>query len=341
MIGYGEFSENNKPLVPSGYVSDWFASDLIEALDSEEKVNQFAEILGAPRRRLPDGIPSTGEIDSDSSNLEKLQRRRTWHHRLRKMTLDWKSVTTISKTFLTAVPPPWNLWWNDLPLEFVKYLIEAVMSSSIESAQNLQDGVVTEPLPDRHWMRLPNAATGWVPIDHTPTAFTGVSTNHQAQKSEDPIKPIKMPGLIDSVTPSSLGDWPRNIHHEEHGIVKSSLMILGIPHIHDANDILIIHGWQSLVEGLGIHIEEKPSSQPSIRVDALSHIDSRVSDLVKANQIVDEENRRVEDLEHEKSILRIEAETAARQRGETIEVTEEEGKKAADKIADPGPENPS
>ena len=32
MIGYGEFAENNKPLVPSGYEADWFASDLLETL---------------------------------------------------------------------------------------------------------------------------------------------------------------------------------------------------------------------------------------------------------------------------------------------------------------------
>ena len=341
MIGYGEFSENNKPLVPSGYVSDWFASDLIEALDSEEKVQQFADILGAPRRRLPDGIPSSGSLESGTSALDNLQRKRAWHRRLRKMTLDWESVTKISKTFLTAIPPPWNLWWNDLPLEFAEYLINAIISSTIESAQNLKDGVVTEPLPDRHWMRLSGAAEGWIPIDHTPTEFTGDSTNHQSKKSEKSIAPEKMPGSIDSITPSSLGDWPRNIQHEEHGVVKSSLMILGLPHIHDGNDILIIHGWQSLVEGLGIHLEAKVSAKPSVIVDAKSHIESRISDLIVAKQIVGDEEKRVKDLEHQRSILRIEAETAARQRGETIEATEKEGRKAADKIPDPGPENAS
>ena len=197
-INYGEFSENNKPLVPSGYVSDWFASDLIEALDSEEKVQQFADILGAPRRRLPDGIPSSGSLESGTSALDNLQRKRAWHRRLRKMTLDWESVTKISKTFLTAIPPPWNLWWNDLPLEFAEYLINAIISSTIESAQNLKDGVVTEPLPDRHWMRLSGAAEGWIPIDHTPIEFTGDSTNHQSKKSEKSIAPEKMPGSIDS-----------------------------------------------------------------------------------------------------------------------------------------------
>ena len=69
MIGYGEFAENNKPLVPSGYVSDWFSSDLLEALDSEEKVGRFAEMLGVSRRRLPEGVPSTGSIDGSSDYL--------------------------------------------------------------------------------------------------------------------------------------------------------------------------------------------------------------------------------------------------------------------------------
>ena len=30
VIGYGEFMENNKNLVPAGYSMDWWASDLIE-----------------------------------------------------------------------------------------------------------------------------------------------------------------------------------------------------------------------------------------------------------------------------------------------------------------------
>ena len=41
VIGYGEFMENNKNLVPAGYSMDWWASDLIEELCSPETVERF------------------------------------------------------------------------------------------------------------------------------------------------------------------------------------------------------------------------------------------------------------------------------------------------------------
>ena len=44
VIGYGEFMENNKNLVPAGYTTDWWASDLIDALETEEDVKAFSEI---------------------------------------------------------------------------------------------------------------------------------------------------------------------------------------------------------------------------------------------------------------------------------------------------------
>ena len=157
MIGYGEFAENNKPLVPSGYVSDWFASDLLEILDSDEKVEKFAGILGVSRRRLPEGVPSTGAFDESTDELENHRRQRIWHRELRKMTLDWDNIVEISRSFLTAIPPPWNLWWNDLPLEFIPHLIESLLEGKIEATSHPEDGVKTYPYPDRNWMRLPGA----------------------------------------------------------------------------------------------------------------------------------------------------------------------------------------
>ena len=34
-------------------------------------------------------------------------------------------------------------------------------------------------------------------------------------------------------------------------------MVLGIPHLHDGSDLLIMHGWQPLLEGLGLQIASK------------------------------------------------------------------------------------
>ena len=53
LVGFGEFLENNKELVPSAYNKDWWAADLAESIDLPTKVEQFAEILGVNRNILP------------------------------------------------------------------------------------------------------------------------------------------------------------------------------------------------------------------------------------------------------------------------------------------------
>ncbi len=340
MIGYGEFAENNKPLVPSGYVSDWFASDLLEALDSAEKVEKFAGLLGVSRRRLPEGLPSTGSVDGSEGDLENHLRQRLWQRELRKMTLDWDVVVGVSRNFLTAIPPPWNLWWNDLPLEFVPLVIDTLLKGTIEPASHPEDGITTHPHPDRNWMRLPGAVENWEPIDHTPAELPMSGQNQSAKVSARNSIPEQMPGQIQEISDSVLGKWPRGTHHQEHGIVKSALMILGVPHMHDGADILIMHGWQPLIEGLGLQISSG-GGQVEIRVDARAHLTSRLKKLVDAHQICDAEQKRKEELEKQRAALRIAAETAARQRGESIAETEAEGRKAAEEIVDDGHANPT
>ncbi|MDE0707559.1 MAG: hypothetical protein OSB33_01280 [Candidatus Poseidoniales archaeon] len=340
MIGYGEFAENNKPLVPSGYVSDWFASDLLEALNSEERVEKFAKMLKVSRRRLPDGLPSTGMIEGSTDQLENHHRQRTWHRELRKMTLDWDTVVEISRNFLTAVPPPWNLWWNDLPLEFINTLIDALLKGEIEPAIHPEDGITTHPHPDRNWMRLQGAAANWEPIDHTPAELPISGQNQSTEAVIRNTIPEQMPGQIKSISKSVLGNWPKGTHHLEHGLVKSALMILGIPHMHDDSDILIMHGWQSLIEGMGLQVASDRNGVET-RVDAKAHLKSRLNKLMDAQQTCNVERDRKTSLEQRRSVLRISAETAARQRGESIAETEVEGRKAAEEITDEGPAEPA
>ena len=339
MIGYGEFAENNKPLVPSGYVSDWFASDLLETLDSESKVDRFAQILGVSRRRLPPGIPATGQVGDSDGSLELHRRQRLWHRTLSRMTLDWETIVEISQDFLTAIPPPWNLWWNDLPLEFIPYLIESLLLGKTENASHPEDGIQMHPHPDRIWFRLPKAVENWVAIDHTPAELPSNGAVHSAQTTNQQNLPKHMPGPHPSIPDSVLGNWPSGTHHQEHGIIKSALMVLGIPHLHDGSDLLIMHGWQPLLEGLGLQIASKVGANPSVRIDAKAHIEDRLNRLVKSIKIIDEETLRVDDLEQRRSIPRIAAETAARQQGKSIAETEQAGRDAAAAIPDEGPKD--
>ena len=57
VIGYGEFMENNKRLVPAGYTMDWWASDVLDSLSSEDDVNYFLDTLGENRDDWPTGTP--------------------------------------------------------------------------------------------------------------------------------------------------------------------------------------------------------------------------------------------------------------------------------------------
>ena len=45
VVGYGEFLENNKRLVPAGYTMDWWASDVLAELVSHQDVSDFLAIL--------------------------------------------------------------------------------------------------------------------------------------------------------------------------------------------------------------------------------------------------------------------------------------------------------
>ena len=339
MIGYGEFVENNKHLVPAGYGPDWFASELLEALDSEEQVTRFAEILGAPRRRMPEGVPATGSIDGEGEPLSNFTRQRAWHRWLRRLNLDWSVVVELSQTFLTAIPNPWNLWWHDLPIEWVPSLIEALQAARIETAAHLDDGIQLHPHPDRWWLRIPAAVKGWTPVDHTPEALPTGKTPIRARAAVVQTAPAPvMPGREDLPSPI-LGAWPQGTSLEEHGLVKSALMVLGISHLHEGDDLIITHGWQALLEGLGLAVDDADVEgvQPKIRVDATAHVEARLARIAEALTTVGVERERTADIEHRRAILRIEAETAARQKGATIAATEADGSEAAESIEDVGP----
>ena len=62
LIGFGEFLENNKELVPSGYNLDWWASELASKIDMPEKLDSFFEILNADPSLFPKGLPFNGAI---------------------------------------------------------------------------------------------------------------------------------------------------------------------------------------------------------------------------------------------------------------------------------------
>jgi len=211
LLGYGEFLENNKPLVPSSYSIDWWAVDVADSLDTHDKVKKFSDILGVRRSDLPPGMPFNGAIKrGGESSLERYWRRREWVSFLRVLDLSWSQVRDIAICYGTAVPPPWNHWWSDLPIQFVPELVDSI----------IEKGCIEDSM-----LRIRGVVAGW---------------------------PYSPDGGKISFAEPILGESPRWTKISRHGLVKSSLMTLGIGHRHEDSDILVPKHWESLLDGLGL-----------------------------------------------------------------------------------------
>jgi len=295
LVGFGEFLENNKNLVPSPYNRDWWAADLAETLNQPQKVDSLAEILGLSREQMPPGLAFNGAINRGGEPaLERARRRRDWNRYLRGLDLTWEQVRSICLSFGTAPPPPFNPWWSDLPLSFAPHLIEALLSSKVES----------------RGLRIPGVVKGWTPEQH-----------------------LEDVGLD---TPST-GVWPRWTEVQRHGVVKSSLLVLGIQHHHKRGDIVIPSLWEPLIDGLGLELDGSSIRQ---RTEAGPHVTDRVARIRTATNTIREEDERLAEIENARNVERIREQTSARQRGMSIGETEAAGDEAAAKIEDPGAPNP-
>jgi len=69
LMGFGEFLENNKNLVPSAYNRDWWAADLQDSVDHPQKVSDFAGIMATDIDQLPKGLPFNGAINREARTL--------------------------------------------------------------------------------------------------------------------------------------------------------------------------------------------------------------------------------------------------------------------------------
>ena len=291
LIGYGEFLENNKKLVPSSYNKDWWASDLSESLDMPKKVEKFAGIINQDLQSLPKGLPFNGAIKRGGEDPnDRKWRKRNWITFLRKLELDWLQIKRVSNEFGTAIPPPWNLWWSDLPITYMAPLIQIIGDSRIEDEKLI----------------IPNVVKNW---------------------------PLETMGKIPEQLSKSQTRWTM---FEDNGVIKSSLMTLGVEHFHNEGDIVVTRNWEALLEGLGYEIYEN-NIRKSVEIE--SFIKDRVTKINQASDVIYLEDKRVIDLEKERDLARIEATTAARQSGLNIEQTENAGDQAAAKIIDQGPDN--
>ncbi|MEC8789393.1 MAG: hypothetical protein VXX17_04960, partial [Candidatus Thermoplasmatota archaeon] len=311
VLGYGEFMENNKNLVPAAYSHDWWAADLIDALDSEQAVDEFCRFIGSTRKDLPDGTPGL-PINQDTDFDARFHIRRKWRDYLISLNPKWEAAKEIAIRFSTSLVGAHNPWWLDLPIEWVPALLKSIETATVRDGN----------------LRFIDGVKGWNPQD----------MDELRPEKEDAINYHEIPGPSIPVEDGIFSDliphgWVLRIH----GLVKGSALMLGLAHHHDGDDLVITEGWEALLDGLGYSLK---GNAPMKIEDADTVFSDRISELRSAAVTLSKERSRKRDLENERSTVRIAAETNARQRGLGIAETDKIGRDAANQLPDPGPKDP-
>ena len=334
VLGYGEFLENNKPLVPSGYSADWWASDILENLTTEKEVKELATILNLDRDALPLGTPGLSPEEAEDEAAQ-FWTRCTWHQFLRHLEPTWTQAKAIAIRFATSLPPGHNPWFKDLPIEWLPSLLEVIQDSVIEpigtclhTSKQAIETIGAKPVKGDRQLRLKGAANAW-----------------QARRLDD-LEPEEISTMLDKKIPGTshrpeapvFGHTiPEGWALHQHGMVKAGMMLLGLAHRHDGEDIVVTSGWEAMMEGFGFATE---STQPLRTQDLFAQTQQRLVTLRQAKQVLDEERSRLKELAKEKASIRIAAETGARQRGLGIAETDQVGRQAEATIVDEGPPRP-
>jgi len=311
VLGYGEFMENNKNLVPSGYNIDWWAADLLDGLDSDQAVEDFRRIMSIKKESLPIGIPGLPHNQYEDLDL-RFQIRRKWRNFLIEQRPNWESSKEIAVRFSTSLVPQHNPWWLDLPIEWLPALIKSIEASTvkngnlvfIDGVKGWDSKVMDELLPESE-----------IPVD--------------LSKIPGPNIPIEE-GIFNQLTPMY---WV----FRTHGLVKGSALILGLGHHHEGDNLVITSGWEALLEGLGFRIK----GRAPIKIENSDLIfQERISSLRRASEVLRLEISRKTELDKKRASMRIAAETDARQKGYGIADTDRIGEEAAKEVTDPGPADP-
>ena len=321
VIGYGEFLENNKRLVPSGYNIDWWAADLLEELSSEKEVGDFCDIIGVKREDLPVGFPGGGIVTS-----EDVYAKRKWFDALRLLVPDWASSKAVSLRFKTSLTPANNPWWKDLPLEWIPAISAMVAAAAIENTPEtvLEKGVKCHPVSETKCLRIKGGVSNW-----DSRLMASLLPEQEDEYQWEQIPGGKHP-IADDIFPESADShWIMRLH----GLAKATALVLGLRHHHDGDDLVITSGWQAMLDGLGFSSD---GDLPRLISKVVPLAEERISSLRRAFVIIGEEEERMEILNRDKSSARIAAETSARQKGLTIAETDAIGRAAADEVVDEG-----
>ena len=329
VIGYGEFLENNKRLVPAGYTMDWWASDVLDNLVDNDEISAFLDIVGGVRDDWPAGTPGVPSAEAEDPDAQ-FWVRRDWHERLRTCRLTWLETVGCSRRFGTSLPPPHNPWFKDLPLEWLPAFLNLLAAGTIEE-RSVSDHEPSERRPESgaRWLRLSGGVRGW----------KASAMDALEPESLPPLSNVHLPGhSVEVESPLMGAEVPEGWALQQHGLAKAAMMVLGLAHHHDGDDLVVTSGWESLLEGLGFKSE---GGAPLRQKNALAVAEKRIEALRQAKRVLDEERARKSTLEKDRATVRIAAETGARQRGLGIAETDQVGREAAASVPDDGPSDPA
>ena len=334
VIGYGEFMENNKNLVPAGYSNDWWASDLLEELNSEAAVSEFAGLIEQSRSSFPNGVPGIHPEDAEDPD-QQFHVRRKWHVFLAACSVNWEQSKGVALRFKTSIPAPHNPWFLDLPIEWVPSVLEMIEQATIEpfGTSNtpllaIEEHLQAMPLDEKRQLRIRGGVKNWAPE----------TMDLLRPETLDDLEKFDIPGLkLQPIKPIFTKELPEAWAYIQHGLAKGAAMILGLRHHHDGDDLVITSGWPALLEGFGFGDEDE---KPLRIVDAKTRFTERIDQLHQCQLTLTEERQRLEELRQARATVRIAAETSARQRGLGIADTDEVGRQAAAQVPDPGPADP-
>ena len=244
----------------------------------------------------------------------------------RHSTTNLAQARAIAEQFKTSLPPPHNPWFLDLPIEWVPQLISLLKTASIENFSNGKD-IDLMPKREDRCLRITGGVANWNPaiMQEMPPADLTID-----QITNVPGPAFSLEDFIFDQKPSAL--WTL----QQHGIAKGCALILGLAHHHDGNDLVITSGWSALIESLGFVVDENKIINI---VDSKQMFEDKIAKLKLAKAVLSKEESRLQELEKERAIQRISAETNARQQGKSIAETDEIGRIAAASIPDEGPED--
>jgi DNA polymerase II large subunit len=208
-------------------------------------------------------------------------------------------------------------------------VIKALQRGKVEDAGKMPDSSPENPFNASKWLRFTGAASGWDPTEMDklqPESIPPVSELQPIGFDLLPEEPIFQETLPEAWT------------FMQHGLLKGALLLLGIPHHHEGDDIVATCGWQALLNGFGFTTRKSELHQ---LIDLGISVEQRILELRDCNTVLRAERSRLFALEKERSTIRIAAETEARQRGLGISETDQVGKEAAESVPDEGPENAS